>query len=288
MLALNPRAIADARARDATRAAGRVLGPFARRADRAEGQHRHDRAADHRRRAGPARPPAARRLARRRGHESRRRRHSRQGEPRRVSVRRLRHQHVGGTVGNAYDPSLSTAGSSGGSATAVATSLAALGFGTDTCNSLSNPSGFASLATIRTTRGSPAAPASCRSTLTTTPSARWPRSVRDVALALDLVTGAGCRRSGHARGDGPRRALVRRGSRRRRRLKGARIGVFRQRFVGITGEREVAETMDRVIKELQAGGATVRGRGDSRLRREVSRRPRQRARIAARRDGTRI
>ena len=34
---------------------------------------------------------------------------------------------VGGTVGNAYDPSLSTAGSSGGSATAVATSLAALG-----------------------------------------------------------------------------------------------------------------------------------------------------------------
>ena len=49
---------------------------------------------------------------------------------------------VGGTVGNAYDPSLSTAGSSGGSATAVAASLAALGFGTDTCNSLSNPSGF--------------------------------------------------------------------------------------------------------------------------------------------------
>ncbi len=47
---------------------------------------------------------------------------------------------VGGTVGNAYDPSLSTAGSSGGSATAVAASLAALGFGTDTCNSLSNPS----------------------------------------------------------------------------------------------------------------------------------------------------
>ena len=60
---------------------------------------------------------------------------------------------VGGTIGNAYNPSLSTAGSSGGSATAVSTSLAALGFGTDTCNSLSNPSGFASLATIRVTRG---------------------------------------------------------------------------------------------------------------------------------------
>ena len=60
---------------------------------------------------------------------------------------------VGGTIGNAFDPTLSTAGSSGGTATAVAASLVTLGFGTDTCNSLSNPASFASLATIRTTRG---------------------------------------------------------------------------------------------------------------------------------------
>ena len=60
---------------------------------------------------------------------------------------------VDGTLGSAYDPSLSTAGSSGGSATAVVTSLAALAVGTATCNSLSNPSSFTSLATIRTRRG---------------------------------------------------------------------------------------------------------------------------------------
>jgi amidase len=60
---------------------------------------------------------------------------------------------VGGTIGNAYDPTLSTAGSSGGTAVAVSASLVTLGFGTDTCNSLSNPAAFASLATIRTTRG---------------------------------------------------------------------------------------------------------------------------------------
>src|SRR5581483_12084859 len=60
---------------------------------------------------------------------------------------------VGGTIGNAYDPTLSTAGSSGGSAVSVSTSMVALAFGTDTCNSLSNPASFASLATIRTTRG---------------------------------------------------------------------------------------------------------------------------------------
>ena len=58
---------------------------------------------------------------------------------------------VGGTIGNAFDPTLSTSGSSGGTAVAVSSSLATLGFGTDTCNSLSNPASFASLATIRTT-----------------------------------------------------------------------------------------------------------------------------------------
>ena len=34
-------------------------------------------------------------------------------------------------------------------------------------------------------------------------------------------------------------------------LKGARIGVFRQRFVGVTGEREVAAAMERVVGELR-------------------------------------
>src|SRR5574339_831830 len=96
---------------------------------------------------------------------------------------------VGGTVGHAYDPTLSTAGSSGGSATSVAASLAALGFGTDTCNSLSNPSGFASLSTIRTTRGLTSRAGVMP--LNTFNDAVGPmgKNVRDIALALDLVTG---------------------------------------------------------------------------------------------------
>ena len=163
---------------------------------------------------------------------------------------------VGGTVGNAYDPSLSTAGSSGGSATAVATSLAALGFGTDTCNSLSNPSGFASLATIRTTRGYTSRAGVMP--LNTFNDAVGPmgKSVRDIALALDLITGpdpadaATADAAGHA---GPSFAAGLSAAT----LEGARIGVFRQRFVSITGEREVADTMDRVVRELRAAGATV-------------------------------
>ena len=163
---------------------------------------------------------------------------------------------VGGTVGNAYDPSLSTAGSSGGSATAVAASLAALGFGTDTCNSLSNPSGFASLATIRTTRGLTSRAGVMP--LNTYNDAVGPmaKSVRDVALALDLVTGPDpedpvtADAATHISGSfaaGLDTAM----------LTGKRIGALRQRFVGFTGEREMAANMERVLKDLRSAGATV-------------------------------
>ena len=163
---------------------------------------------------------------------------------------------VGGTIGNAYDPSLSTSGSSGGSATAVAASLAPLAFGTDTCNSLSNPAGFASLATIRTTRGLTSRAGVQPLNPYNDAVGPMAKSVRDVALALDLVTGIDAEdpvtvdASAHISGSfaaGLDAAT----------LKGKRIGVLRQRFVGFTGEREVAANMERVVKELQAAGATV-------------------------------
>ena len=163
---------------------------------------------------------------------------------------------VGGTVGNAYDPSLSTAGSSGGSATAVAASLAALGFGTDTCNSLSNPSAFASLATIRATRGLVSRAGVMP--LNTYNDAVGPmaKSVRDVALALDLVTGPDPEDAITADAathiSGSFAAGLDAAS-----LKGKRIGALRQRFIGFTGEREIADSMNRVIKELQSAGAIV-------------------------------
>lgn len=163
---------------------------------------------------------------------------------------------AGGTIGNAYDPTLSTAGSSGGSATAVAASLATLGFGTDTCNSLSNPSSFASLATIRTTRG-----LTSRSgvmPLNTYNDAVGPmtKSVREIALVLDQVAGSDpedpVTAEANAHINGSFAATLDAAS-----LKGARIGLLRQRFVGFTGEREIPTMMDRVRRELEQAGATV-------------------------------
>ena len=163
---------------------------------------------------------------------------------------------VGGTIGNAYDPSLSTAGSSGGSATAVAASLAALAFGTDTCNSLSNPAGFASLATIRTTRGLTSRAGVQPLNPYNDAVGPMAKSVRDVAAALDLVTGPDAEDPVTAEAakhiSGSFAAGLDSAT-----LKGKRIGALRQRFVGFTGEREVAANMERVIKELQAAGAIV-------------------------------
>jgi len=163
---------------------------------------------------------------------------------------------VAGTIGNPYDPTLSTAGSSGGTAASVSASLATLGFGTDTCNSLSNPAAFASLATIRTTRG-----LTSRSgvmPLNTYNDAVGPiaKSVGELALVLDAVTGTDATDEATAEANRHRTesfstALDTKA------LGGARIGVLRQLFVGITGERQVAQAMEPVIAELRAGGATV-------------------------------
>ena len=256
ILAINPRAIADARSRDAARAAGDVLGPlhgipvlFKDNIDvlglPTTGGSRafveHQPRLDSRVAAG-MRKGGAVVLGKANLDE--------------FPFGDFGISTVGGTIGNAYDPSLSPAGSSGGSATAVATSMAALAFGTDTCNSLSNPSGFASLATIRATRGL----VSRAGVMPLNPynDAVGPiaKSVTDVALALDLVAGADVEDPATADANshisGSFAAGLDTAS-----LKDRRIGVLRQRFVGVTGEREVANEMDRVIKEFEAAGATL-------------------------------
>ncbi|MFN8060463.1 MAG: amidase family protein [Vicinamibacterales bacterium] len=163
---------------------------------------------------------------------------------------------VAGTIGNAYDPSLSTSGSSGGSAVAVATSLAALGFGTDTCNSLSNPASFASLATIRTTRGLTSRAGVMP--LNTYNDAVGPlaKSVRELALVLDVVAGPDPDDPVTA-DSAPHVSTPFAAGLDRATLKSTRIGLFRQRFVGFTGEREIAAQMDVVARELTQAGAIV-------------------------------
>ena len=61
---------------------------------------------------------------------------------------------VYGRTGNAYNPDFSPGGSSGGSATAVSANFAMFATGTDTGNSIRQPSGVSSLVGVLPTRGS--------------------------------------------------------------------------------------------------------------------------------------
>ena len=254
MLALNPRAIADARALDSERAAGRIRGPF----------HGIPIAfKDNIDVLGLPTTGGSLALVEHRPRlDSWMAAGMRRGGAVVLGKANLDEfpfgdfgiSSVAGTIGNAYDPSLSTAGSSGGSAVAVSTSLVTVAFGTDTCNSLSNPAAFASLATIRTTRGLTSRAGVMPLNPYNDAVGPLAKSVREVALVLDQVAGtdpedavtedAGRHINGSfTAGLNPSA------------LKGARVGLLRQRFVGVTGEREIATMMDTVAKEIVAAGA---------------------------------
>ncbi len=256
MLALNPRAVAEARALDAERSAGRVRGPlhgipvaFKDNIDvlglPTTGGSRA--LADHQPRLDSRMAAAMRRAGA-------------------VMLGKTNLDEfpfgdfgistVAGTIGSAYDSTLSVAGSSGGSATAVTSSFVTLAFGTDTCNSLSNPASFASLSTIRTTRGLTSRAGVMP--LNTYNDAVGPlaKSVRELALVLDQVAGSDpedpVTKDADAHLAASFAAALDAGA-----LKGARVGVVPQLYVGVTGEREAAALMAQVVRELAAAGATV-------------------------------
>jgi amidase len=256
MLALNPRAIADARALDAERAAGRVRGPlhgipvaFKDNIDvlGLATTGGSNALVDHRPRLDSAMAAGMRRAGA-------------------VVLGKANLDEfpfgdfgistVAGTIGSAYDATLSVAGSSGGSATAVTASFVTIAFGTDTCNSLSNPASFASLTTIRTTRGLTSRAGVMP--LNTYNDAVGPiaKSVRELALVLDHVAGSDVEdpvtKDANAHKPASFAAALDANA-----LRGARIGVVPQLYVGVTGEREAAGLMAGVVGELRAAGATV-------------------------------
>ena len=161
-----------------------------------------------------------------------------------------------GYTKNPYALDRVTAGSSGGTAAAVAADMGLLGLGTDTGNSIRGPSSHLALVGIRSTMGLTSRAGVVPLNMAYDIAGPMARTVADAVLVFQVVVGhdpddpvtAAAR--GRATPDYAA-ALVRDG------LRGARIGVLRQAYERPSADAEVLDVFARAVADLRRAGATV-------------------------------
>ena len=170
---------------------------------------------------------------------------------------------LGGATRNAYDLDRRPAGSSGGTAAAVAANLATLGTGSDTCSSVRSPPAFNDLVGVRPTRGLVSRTGIVPLSESQDTAGPIARTVADAARMLDAMVGydpddpVTARGVGEVPPDGYVAHVEADG------LNGARIGVARQFFGPATDEvsaedaAPVTGVMDEAIDAMRDAGATV-------------------------------
>ncbi len=157
---------------------------------------------------------------------------------------------------NAYDLSRVPAGSSGGTASAIAANFGIIGMGSDTGNSIRGPASHLSLVGIRSTIGATSRDGIVPLLLNRDIGGPLMRTVRDTAIVYSVIAGfdpaddstlAGVE---HVKQDYTL-YLKRNG------LNGVRFGVIRQMFDTDTADPEVLNIMDQAIDDLRKSGATI-------------------------------
>lgn len=161
-----------------------------------------------------------------------------------------------GYTKNPYALDRVTAGSSGGTAAAVAAGFAVLGLGTDTGNSIRGPSSHQALVGIRSTMGLTSRAGVVPLFLSQDIAGPMARSVADAAAALQVVAGEDPDDPATAASRGRpipdyRAALDSAG------LRGARIAVLRQAYESPANDSEVTALFQRAVADLRRAGATV-------------------------------
>ena len=163
---------------------------------------------------------------------------------------------IAGITRNPYDLTRVPAGSSGGTAAAVAASLAEVGLGTDTGDSIRGPASHNDLVGIRPSMGLTSRDGIIPLNMMADVGGPLARSVADAASILSVVAGFDPADPVTAASNGKlekdyTRFLDRNG------LRGARIGLFR-RYTDAPGtDPEIKALMDQTVKDLQAGGAEI-------------------------------
>ena len=161
-----------------------------------------------------------------------------------------------GYTKNPYALDRVTAGSSGGSAAAVAASLGAAALGTDTGNSIRGPSAHQALVGIRSTMGLTSRDGVAPLSLAADIAGPMARTVADAVTIFQVVAGEDIADTVTARSRGHRPADYTT-SLSRDALRGARIGVLRQAYERPTTDPEVVRVFTAALDDLRRQGAVI-------------------------------
>jgi amidase len=161
-----------------------------------------------------------------------------------------------GETRNAYDLTRVPAGSSGGTASAIAANFGIIGMGTDTGNSIRGPASHLDLVGLRSTVGATSRDGIVPLLLNRDVGGPLTRTVTDTAIVYSVIAGADPADPATAAAAGRVESdytdyLKKDG------LQGARLGVLRALVDTADADFEVLETMDRAIAELRAAGASI-------------------------------
>jgi Asp-tRNA(Asn)/Glu-tRNA(Gln) amidotransferase A subunit family amidase len=161
-----------------------------------------------------------------------------------------------GYTKNPYALDRVTAGSSGGTAAAIAASFGAVGLGSDTGNSIRGPSSHQALAGIRSTMGLTSRAGVMPLNLLADIAGPMARTVTDAVAVFQAIVGEDPDDPVTAAARGRKAenyaaSLVPDG------LRGARIGVLRQAFERDTTDAEIVEVFMKAVEDLRRAGATI-------------------------------
>jgi Asp-tRNA(Asn)/Glu-tRNA(Gln) amidotransferase A subunit family amidase len=161
-----------------------------------------------------------------------------------------------GYTRNPYALDRVTAGSSGGTAAAVAANFGTIGLGSDTGNSIRGPSAHQALVGIRSTMGLTSRAGVVPLSLLADIAGPMARTVEDAVAVFQVIVGEDPDDPATAASHG-RPAVDYRASLRRDGLKGARIGILRQAYERQTTDGEVVDVFMAAVADLERAGATI-------------------------------
>jgi amidase len=161
-----------------------------------------------------------------------------------------------GYTKNPYALDRVTAGSSGGTAAAIAASFGLVGFGSDTGDSIRGPSSHQSLAGIRSTMGLTSRAGVFPLNLRADIAGPIARTMEDAVKVFQVIVGEDPRDPATAAAKGRSipdysKSLDRNG------LKGAVIGVLREAYERDSTDPEIVQIFMRALDDLRRAGATV-------------------------------